>query len=219
MKRFALLICLVPSPALVQVYEGDALVIDGDTLELGSVRIRLFAIDAPELGQTCLRDEVQWRCGDEARAILAAFVDGKRLTCEERHRDQWNRVVARCEADGLDLSEAMVRGGLAIALADFSSDYVAAETRARSVGFNIWGSDFVTPPQHRAANPERFRPPPATENTKAAPDRPRRGGVYYRNCAAARAAGRAPIYRGQPGYRSGLDGDNDGVACEPYRRR
>ena len=40
--------------------------------------------------------------------------------------------------------------------------------------------------------------------------------VYYRNCAAARAAGAAPIYRGSPGYREGMDGDGDGVACEPY---
>ncbi|HVN50725.1 MAG TPA: excalibur calcium-binding domain-containing protein [Acidimicrobiales bacterium] len=38
--------------------------------------------------------------------------------------------------------------------------------------------------------------------------------VYYANCAAARAAGAAPILRGQPGYRSGLDRDDDGVACE-----
>lgn len=40
------------------------------------------------------------------------------------------------------------------------------------------------------------------------------GEVYYANCTAARAAGAAPIYRGEPGYRSGLDRDNDGVACE-----
>lgn len=40
--------------------------------------------------------------------------------------------------------------------------------------------------------------------------------VYYRNCDAARAAGVAPIYRGEPGYREGMDGDNDGIACEPY---
>lgn len=43
--------------------------------------------------------------------------------------------------------------------------------------------------------------------------------VYYRNCDAARAAGAAPIYRGQPGYRVGLDRDSDGVACEPFRPR
>lgn len=48
-------------------------------------------------------------------------------------------------------------------------------------------------------------PPPAPEPPPA---------VYYANCDAVRAAGAAPLYRGQPGYRSGLDRDNDGVACE-----
>ena len=38
--------------------------------------------------------------------------------------------------------------------------------------------------------------------------------VYYQNCTAARAAGAAPIYQGQPGYRAALDRDHDGVACE-----
>lgn len=37
---------------------------------------------------------------------------------------------------------------------------------------------------------------------------------YYPNCAAARAAGVAPLYAGQPGYSSNLDRDGDGVACE-----
>ena len=38
--------------------------------------------------------------------------------------------------------------------------------------------------------------------------------VSFRNCAEVRAAGAAPLRRGDPGYRSGLDGDNDSVACE-----
>ncbi|WUC81910.1 excalibur calcium-binding domain-containing protein [Streptomyces sp. NBC_00536] len=38
--------------------------------------------------------------------------------------------------------------------------------------------------------------------------------VYYSNCTAAKAAGAAPIRRGQPGYRSALDRDNDGIACD-----
>jgi hypothetical protein len=41
--------------------------------------------------------------------------------------------------------------------------------------------------------------------------------LYYGGCSEARAAGAAPLYRGTPGYREGLDGDADGVACEPYR--
>ncbi len=40
------------------------------------------------------------------------------------------------------------------------------------------------------------------------------GSLYFKNCAAARAAGAAPLHRGQPGYRDDMDGDQDGVACE-----
>ncbi len=40
------------------------------------------------------------------------------------------------------------------------------------------------------------------------------GDVYFANCAAARAAGAAPLREGEPGYRTGLDRDRDGVACE-----
>ncbi len=38
--------------------------------------------------------------------------------------------------------------------------------------------------------------------------------VYYKNCTAAREAGAAPLYKGDPGYRAKLDRDKDGVACE-----
>ena len=40
------------------------------------------------------------------------------------------------------------------------------------------------------------------------------GSVYYSNCAEARAAGAAPVRRGQPGYAPHLDRDNDGIGCE-----
>jgi hypothetical protein len=39
---------------------------------------------------------------------------------------------------------------------------------------------------------------------------------YYANCDAARAAGDAPIYRGERAYRPQLDADEDGIACEPW---
>lgn len=43
--------------------------------------------------------------------------------------------------------------------------------------------------------------------------------VYYPGCDEVRMLGKAPLYRGQPGYRPGMDGDNDGIACEPYYGR
>lgn len=42
-------------------------------------------------------------------------------------------------------------------------------------------------------------------------------GDFWSGCDDARAAGTAPIYSGEPGYREGMDGDGDGIACEPYR--
>jgi hypothetical protein len=42
--------------------------------------------------------------------------------------------------------------------------------------------------------------------------------AVFRDCRAAWAAGAAPIYRGQPGYDVSMDGDLDGIACEPVRR-
>lgn len=38
--------------------------------------------------------------------------------------------------------------------------------------------------------------------------------VSYANCTAVRQAGAAPIHRGEPGYGSHLDRDNDGIGCE-----
>jgi hypothetical protein len=55
-------------------------------------------------------------------------------------------------------------------------------------------------------NPSR---PPAGDTVTVTVD-----GPYYSSCAAARAAGVAPLYVGDPGYRPGLDGDRDGIACE-----
>ena len=40
----------------------------------------------------------------------------------------------------------------------------------------------------------------------------------FANCAEARAAGAAPVRRGDPGYGLHLDRDNDGVGCEPYKK-
>lgn len=38
--------------------------------------------------------------------------------------------------------------------------------------------------------------------------------VRYANCTEVRDAGVAPLHRGDPGYRTGLDRDRDGTACE-----
>ncbi|OBB87068.1 hypothetical protein A5781_05045 [Mycobacterium sp. 852002-30065_SCH5024008] len=55
---------------------------------------------------------------------------------------------------------------------------------------------------------------PSTTTTTTTTSPTAGGSVYYPNCKAACAAGAAPIYAGQPGYRAPLDRDGDGIACE-----
>lgn len=90
----------------------------------------------------------------------------------------------------------------------------------------------VPPPSHPPPTPapespsaETSEPPPPVpsdtaddegEVTPEAPPPTEDQYVYYDNCDEARAAGAAPLHRGDPGYRSGLDRDGDGMACEPY---
>jgi Excalibur calcium-binding domain len=80
----------------------------------------------------------------------------------------------------------------------------------------------VTPPAAAVAVPTPVAAPPSTV-VERPPVRPSRAApatttskpsaVYYKNCGVALAEGAAPILRGDPGYRSGLDPDGDGVAC------
>ena len=225
----AFLALALPLPAAGQSFSGPALAVDGDTLEMAGERIRLFGIDAPERTQTCDRKGAEWACGSDATALLAGMVSGRTFDCTPRDRDSYGRIVAVCRVGDRDLGGVMVREGMAVALPAFTQDYVDAEARAKRFAMALWGSTFQTPAEYRAANPALFRPPaiprPAVRraaNTRAAapPGGQTRalGRVMFRNCAEARAAGAAPLYRGQPGYRPQMDGDNDGVACEPYRR-
>jgi len=204
---------LIASPAHAQMVTGPANAVDGDTLDMTGMAISLFGIDAPEAGQTCDRAGEAWACGIDATAFLSRLIDGREVACEQRYEVE-GQVVAACKAGPTDLSEAMVSAGYAVALSQVSDIYVPSEAQARSASSGIWASTFDPPADYRAAHPAPRRP--------ARADRPVRepaAEVYYRGCDEVRAAGAAPLYRGQPGYRPQMDGDNDGIACEPYRGR
>lgn len=77
---------------------------------------------------------------------------------------------------------------------------------------------------HRAPAASEAPGRPSFAPTPPAPARmlPKRAapsGRAFANCAEARAAGAAPVHRGEPGYGPHLDRDNDGIGCEPYRGR
>ena len=207
-------------PASAQQVSGAARAADGDSLDLSGISVRLFGVDAPELAQSCERGGASWACGKQAASKLASLVAGKSVMCEQKDIDDYGRIVATCRAGSVDLGGAMVDAGLAVALPHFSDRYVAAEARARATGVGVWTGTFQMPAEFRAAHPRpgRRTPGPALDAAPRAPTSTPTG-VYFRNCKEAWAAGAAPLRRGQPGYRPEMDGDGDGIACEPYRGR
>ena len=134
-------------PAVADV-SGKPRIIDGDTVDIAGQRIRLHGMDAPEASQVCEADGKQWHCGQEATWALANIIGRTWVTCVERDKDRYGRVVAVCKVGGsrgLDVGSAMVMEGWALAYRKYSKDYVGAEEVAREAGKGLWRGLFVPP--------------------------------------------------------------------------
>ncbi|WP_348628996.1 thermonuclease family protein [Mesorhizobium sp. YM1C-6-2] len=132
----ALSICFVAGvlPASGEPIVGRASVVDADTIEIHSKRIRFNGIDAPEGRQLCL-DEAgkRYRCGQVAALALADFLDAHRPTsCTEVNRDRFKRIIAVCSAGGRDVAEWLVSNGHALNWPRYSKGcYADAQNTAR----------------------------------------------------------------------------------------
>jgi hypothetical protein len=91
--------------------------------------------------------------------------------------------------------------------------------RSRLMLYFALSSEFRTahalPGDGRPDEPCVAPPPPSTITTsQATATVAKKASGPFRNCKAARAAGRSRIPRGDPAYASHLDRDGDGIACE-----
>ena len=150
---FVLLLWLVPALAEAADITGVAKVREGDTVLIGSSRIRLGGIDAPAVDQLCLNNSGErWTCGVAARDELIKHADNKVWTCHVRQTDRRGRQVARCEVDGEDIQKWMVKSGWALSYVRFSHDYDADEKAAREAKAGMWQGAFIAPWDWRVRN-------------------------------------------------------------------
>ena len=148
---------------------GRAKVVDGDSMEIGSDRVRLFGIDAPEGRQDCRRNGQTWRCGEDAALKLRSLVQGATLRCTPRDTDEYGRSVSVCKNGNTDINAEMVRAGFALAYRRYSNDYVDEENDARNAKRGLWAGEF-TPPwdyrrESRAETPRPQQPSPAPRSS------------------------------------------------------
>jgi len=209
-------------------------VVDGDTIDIrdeirGHLRVRVLGIDTPETVKPGYPVDC-W--GPEATQFASSTLLGQRVAVvtdpTQDRTDRYGRTLAYLvRADGWDYSVEAARAGTARSYVyggvpvSRHSAIAAAEQEAKDALRGLWGppcngdttsSNTLT---EAAATPPA--PPPAAPAPTPPPvdiPSPSSSSVYYENCSAARKAGAAPLRAGEAGYRTGLDGDKDGVACE-----
>jgi len=130
--------------------EGTAEVIDGDSLRVGGVEVRLHGVDAPEWDQTCWNAEgAPWPCGRRVAQALTGFVREHDVACLAIDTDPYGRTVAKCWVGTVDLGALLVRAGGAVAYERFSVDYVDVEAVARARLRGVWSGPFDPPDRWR----------------------------------------------------------------------
>jgi endonuclease YncB( thermonuclease family) len=133
------ILALAPAAAALAEIRGPAQVMDGDTFDIGVIRIRLHGVDAPELAQRCASPSGgEWECGAAAARRLEALTADGDVACLGREHDAYGRVIATCMSGGLDIAAVLVEEGLAWAFVEYSDDYAGPEAVAREAGQGIW---------------------------------------------------------------------------------
>ena len=132
---------------------GKPWVIDGDTIDVSGIRVRLEGIDAPESEQTCADARGQpWPCGMTATRELKAYLGSRELTCAPTGYDRYRRMLAVCALpDGSDVNAWMVRQGWALAY-DYAGTYQSEQAEAKAAKRGMWAGTFAAPRDWRQAH-------------------------------------------------------------------
>src|SRR5579859_1664782 len=105
---------LLATPALA----ANAIVRDGDTIQLGDITYKLDGIEAPELDQICIDDHADpWSCGVDTRDQLTKLINGRSVRCDDLGLDKTRKRhigVCTIEGESASLNQQLVQMGLAI---------------------------------------------------------------------------------------------------------
>lgn len=136
-------------PASAADITGTPTIIDGETLEVGGKRFRLWGIDAPDPRQTCMIRKREYNCGRISATALMDLVAGVKVKCRPLAKSPG---IARCYAGGYELSEGMVHTGWALAMPRDHARFAPIEKRAAAKRHGLWQGEFVMPWDWKAKN-------------------------------------------------------------------
>lgn len=120
-------------------------VIDGDRIAVDGRIVRLYGIDAPEVGQICRTARGRpYECGEAAQAMLRRLIGPNDVTCTiYSSPNGMDAMVGRCQAGGVDLGGALVARGWAWRLPSLSDRYGREQSTAQARRRGIWAAPNV----------------------------------------------------------------------------
>ena len=167
MEKISLI--LIITFAFIQKLHGTEIygvpkIIDGDTVYINSKKIRLEGIDAPEIKQQCKKPSLKisaiiglqinknYSCGVIAKIKLIDKINNSKIKCISSSKDRYNRFLATCYKNRINLNKWMVRNGYAVAYKRYSKDYVRDEEYAKKNKLGLWEGTFIMPEKWRKLN-------------------------------------------------------------------
>lgn len=215
-------------------------VVDGDTMkvsfnESGKVKeetIRLLLVDTPESVDP--EKPVQPFALEASKFAKDTLTDREvRLELDVSERDKYGRLLCYLYIGDKMFNEMLLENGYARVAyiyppnVKYVDQFRDIQKAAQLKGVNIWSVENYAQEDGYHENVVKAKPsasaaptavptakPTAAPSPTVKPTATKESNVYYNNCTEAKAAGAYNIQRGQPGYSSKLDRDNDGVACE-----
>ncbi len=174
----------------------------------------LLAVDGPANEQkgdgdaaTWLPSNASFRCQYVARQIGVKHKYGLWVTQAEH--DAMARVLSGCP------TQTVPTGGGVIGSVSSGSSSSAASTARTPTASRSTATSRAVAKSTAAASTRSTASSHATAKSSSGTATSSSGSsVYYRNCTAVRAAGKAPLRSTDPGYSRKLDRDGDGIACE-----
>lgn len=139
----------------IQQISGKAFVLDGDSLTIKKIKIRLNGIDAPEFTQECLNGKSQqYQCGLASKNFLINLVKNQEVVCHYQKLDIYNRILGDCYIDKLNINHHLLAHGMAI-IYDFNyatEQEIKLEQTAKEQQKGIWQGAFQLPKTYRKHN-------------------------------------------------------------------
>ena len=145
-----------------KIISGKARVVDGDTIKINEISIRLYGIDAPEKNQICMGPSSEsYNCGLSSTRFLKTFIDNStRVECSYKNLDRYGRIIGKCisytkvqnsnEIIPFELNYLMVVMGHAVEYKRYSKgEYSEAEKTAKKEKKGLWKGEFDRPEKWR----------------------------------------------------------------------